>query len=85
MPPPSSDTLIVTSFGPSLTPTHTRTRAQPEKQWRAPSTEMIQSSAPALAGYGCGLPLSRLYAEYFGGGLDIKSMEGFGTDAVSAL
>jgi hypothetical protein len=24
---------------------------------------------------------TRLYAEYFGGGLDIKSMEGFGTDA----
>eukprot|EP00656_Telonema_subtile_P003394 TRINITY_DN11552_c0_g1_i1.p1 TRINITY_DN11552_c0_g1~~TRINITY_DN11552_c0_g1_i1.p1 ORF type:complete len:498 (+),score=103.64 TRINITY_DN11552_c0_g1_i1:63-1556(+) len=34
----------------------------------------------ALAGYGMGLPLSRIYAQYFGGNLDIKSMEGFGTD-----
>lgn len=35
----------------------------------------------ALAGYGVGLPLSRLYARYFGGDLDVKSLEGFGTDA----
>jgi len=42
-----------------------------------------EQSAPtsALAGYGMGMPLSRLYAEYFGGSMDIKSMEGIGTDA----
>jgi len=34
-----------------------------------------------LAGMGCGLPLSRLYARYFGGELQLMSMEGFGTDA----
>ena len=34
-----------------------------------------------LAGYGVGLPLSRLYARYFGGDLDVKSLEGLGTDA----
>jgi pyruvate dehydrogenase kinase 2/3/4 len=39
----------------------------------------------ALAGYGFGLPLSRLYSQYFGGDLDIKSMEGFGTDAYCHL
>eukprot|EP00887_Chlorella_sp_A99_P002545 scaffold6.g2545.t1 len=40
------------------------------------------SDGPAvLAGYGYGLPISRLYARYFGGDLQILSMECYGTDA----
>lgn len=34
-----------------------------------------------LAGFGYGLPLSRLFARYFGGDLQVVSMEGYGTDA----
>ena len=34
----------------------------------------------ALAGYGMGLPLSRLYSQYLGGRLDLRSLEGHGTD-----
>ena len=34
----------------------------------------------ALAGFGMGLPLSRLYAQYLGGRLDVRSLEGHGTD-----
>jgi pyruvate dehydrogenase kinase 2/3/4 len=34
-----------------------------------------------IAGFGYGLPLSRLFARYFGGDLSLTSMEGLGTDA----
>ncbi|KAF5184273.1 [Pyruvate dehydrogenase (acetyl-transferring)] kinase protein [Thalictrum thalictroides] len=39
------------------------------------------TDAMTMAGYGYGLPISRLYARYFGGDLQVISMEGYGTDA----
>ena len=42
---------------------------------------MTPKKAP-LAGYGYGLPLSRLYARYFHGDLILNSYEGYGTDTV---
>jgi pyruvate dehydrogenase kinase 2/3/4 len=42
---------------------------------------MDEDSKPtALAGYGVGLPLSRLYAKYLGSTIEMQSMPGYGTD-----
>lgn len=50
-----------------------------EAQTLDPNFSQSDFKAP-MAGFGYGLPLSRLYARYFGGDLKLISMEGFGTD-----
>jgi Mitochondrial branched-chain alpha-ketoacid dehydrogenase kinase/Histidine kinase-, DNA gyrase B-, and HSP90-like ATPase len=39
----------------------------------------------SLAGLGYGLPLGRAYAEYFGGGISVQSLWGWGTDVYLTL
>ncbi|KAF2639481.1 kinase isozyme 4 mitochondrial precursor [Massarina eburnea CBS 473.64] len=41
--------------------------------------------ANSLAGLGYGLPLGRAYAEYFGGGIAVQSLHGWGTDVYLSL
>uniref|UniRef100_A0A0E0LNV1 Protein-serine/threonine kinase n=1 Tax=Oryza punctata TaxID=4537 RepID=A0A0E0LNV1_ORYPU len=43
------------------------------------------SEGVTMAGYGYGLPISRLYARYFGGDLQIISMEGYGIPVLHFL
>jgi len=49
-------------------------------KFKSTSEDVIHGQRASLSGYGCGLPLARLYAQYFGGGVDLKSLEGWGTD-----
>ncbi|KAJ1519608.1 hypothetical protein ONE63_004882 [Megalurothrips usitatus] len=48
----------------------------------APQPSKSDSQTVPLAGYGYGLPISRLYARYFHGDLTLMSCDGFGTDAM---
>lgn len=43
------------------------------------------SGGSSIAGLGYGLPLSRAYAEYFGGGIEIEPLYGWGTDVYLKL
>lgn len=45
----------------------------------------LQTGLGTIAGLGYGLPMSRLYAKYFGGSLDLLSLEGWGSDVFLKL
>ncbi|KIY43724.1 atypical/PDHK/BCKDK protein kinase [Fistulina hepatica ATCC 64428] len=49
------------------------------------SAKGLQAGLGTIAGLGYGLPLSRLYASYFGGSLDLMSLDGWGTDVFLKL
>ncbi|KAI9456219.1 hypothetical protein BJY52DRAFT_1204797 [Lactarius psammicola] len=45
----------------------------------------IEAGLGTIAGLGFGLPMSRLYAQYFGGSLDLFSLDGWGSDVLLRL
>ncbi|EJU05310.1 alpha-ketoacid dehydrogenase kinase N-terminal domain-containing protein [Dacryopinax primogenitus] len=74
-PPPSPST------SPSLSPAP----ALAESVFTEISATSLRSSMGTIAGLGYGLPLARLYASYFGGGLELVSLYGHGTDVFVKL
>lgn len=51
------------------------------KGWTRDSSLTSLSSRPPDLRLGMGLPMSRIYAEYWAGGLELHSLEGYGVDA----
>ncbi|XP_067100498.1 pyruvate dehydrogenase (acetyl-transferring) kinase isozyme 2, mitochondrial isoform X2 [Osmerus mordax] len=51
----------------------------------APTPQIGEDTPTPFAGFGYGLPISRLYAKYFQGDLQLYSMQGHGSDAVIHL
>jgi len=45
----------------------------------------LETGMGTIAGLGYGLPMSKLYARYFGGSLDLISLEGWGSDVFLQL
>ncbi|CAH8669776.1 unnamed protein product [Dicrocoelium dendriticum] len=64
--------------------TYTTAKGRSKLRDNNPASSEQGTNAP-LAGYGYGLPLSRLYARYFNGDLILASVEGYGTDAIVYL
>ncbi|KAJ3282846.1 hypothetical protein HDU76_008574 [Blyttiomyces sp. JEL0837] len=62
--------------------TYAYTTANPAK---LEGTHGSEAGISPIAGYGYGLPLSRLYARYFNGDLTVTSKEGYGTDVYLTL
>lgn len=50
-----------------------------------PGGDAGSPAGTSLAGLGYGLPLGRAYAEYFGGGIAVQSLWGWGTDCYLSL
>ena len=67
---PSTSTPGAENITPSATHTHTHD-----------SSLSSLSSRPPNLRLGMGLPLSRVYAEYWAGSLEVHSLEGYGVDA----
>jgi len=61
-----------------------------EKEKALPGTSVMEGTVQEqqkmqVAGFGVGLPLSRLYARYFGGDVHLSQMYGHGTDVLVNL
>lgn len=78
---PRSSTRLE-NFGqvPELAATIHEVRPKPAEKVRDSSLSSLASRPPNMK-LGMGLPMSKVYAEYWAGGLELHSLEGYGVDA----
>lgn len=55
--------------------------SEPALKLNTEGTLSVTEAPSPLAGYGYGLPMSKVYAQSFGGDLQVRTMEGYGTRA----
>ena len=60
---------------------YTTASPQVQKSFVGSDSKVADHTTAPLAGLGYGLPIARGYCRYFGGDLDLMSLEGYGTDA----
>lgn len=82
--PRSTDRMRNLKKVPSMAATIEELQAHPkntQKSNKPDSSLSTLSSRPPNLRLGLGLPMSRIYAEYWAGGLELHSLEGYGVDA----
>jgi pyruvate dehydrogenase kinase 2/3/4 len=55
------------------------------QRWLSQDNRKKDSSVGSHSAFGIGLPMSNIYATYFGGSLELVSLDGWGTDAYLRL
>lgn len=78
--PRSQERLSSLEQTPALAATMQELRVPGEAHERNSSLSQLSTRDPKLR-LGMGLPMSKIYAEYWGGGLELHSLEGYGVDA----
>lgn len=78
--PRSQERLDTLGRVPELAATMQELKVPGSAHWQSSSLSQLSTRDPKMR-LGMGLPMSKIYAEYWGGALELHSLEGYGVDA----